>query len=362
MTTRTEKPKYVQLADLLRERIRNGELQVGDRLPSYAEMYRQFGATTATAQRVCDLLSREQLIERRSGSGVYVADPQRALTANIGLIFSRAYKALHNPFYAHVMQGVYEAADLHRQRLLLLGTDRDWQPDSFGNVDGLLLSGHQRATNEAILHRKPAQMPCVSMFIAAKGMTSIVADDYGAARLATRYFHQHGHRRIACLMQTSQKDQIIYNRLSGYRDGLSELGVDRDLRWERLRTVKVKQHKKQSFLDWGREQMKEWIQQDWQQLECTAILVQNDEAAVGAMQALHEAGIDVPDEVSLIGFDGTQLCDHLTPRLTSVQLPLEKIGTKAVELLLEQVRKGQCEEQVLVLPAKLRDGASVRTL
>ena len=104
--------------------------------------------------------------------------------------------------------------------------------------------------------------------------------------------------------------------------------------------------------------MQVWLQEDWRALGCTAILAQNDHMAIGVMQVLQEANLDVPGEVSVMGVDGTELCDHTTPRLSSVQLPLEQIGARAVDLLVEQIESGQPEEQIIVLPAKLRAAAS----
>jgi len=119
---------------------------------------------------------------------------------------------------------------------------------------------------------------------------------------------------------------------------------------------------RQSHLEWGREQMQIWLKEGFRRMRCTAILAQNDHVAIGVMQILHEADIKVPGEISVLGFDGTELCDHATPRLTSMQMPLEQMGFKAVETLVDQIQKGHGEEQIVVLPARLREGDSVRTL
>jgi LacI family repressor for deo operon, udp, cdd, tsx, nupC, and nupG len=362
MTTTVSKPKYVQLADHLRGLIRNGELQVGDRLPSYVEMHRQFGATASTAQRVCDLLEKEQLIERRSGSGVYVAKPQRRLTNSIGIMSKADFRTLPEIFFSHLAHGAQQAAARQEQRLIWL--NKGLENENFHEVDGLLLSGHPTKTNQRIASLKPPYMPCVSMFIMAEGMNSVVVDDYGAAKIATRHLLELGHERIACFMlDTAHTPQIPRNRVAGYQDALQEAGIIADPRWTRRAHYpevalpeSVTRH--QSFLQWSREQMQLWLDDDWRQLGCTAILAQNDHIAIGMMQILQEANIDVPKQVSVMGFDGTELCDHTTPRLTSIQLPLEQIGAKAVDLLVEQIEKGEPEETIVVLPAKLREGTS----
>lgn len=362
MSSATSKPRYIQLADQLREKIRSGELRVGDRLPSYNEMYRQFGAAPATMQRVCDVLEKEELIERCSGSGIYVAEQKRNLTGNIGLIFSRGYSKMRGHYPSQIMRGLYGTTDSHQWDFLLIGTDRNWNPKSFKNVDGLLLSGHRQHVNDAILAQKPTNMPCISLFNVAPKMTSIVVDDYGAAQLAMEYFYQKGHRRIACLIQGKSGGQVVKKRLAGYHDFLHGVGISVNPHWQRLQPANKNTSGSPEFLEWGRQQMNQWLQEDWHELGCTAILAQNDAVAVGAMQALSEAGIRVPEDVSIIGFDGTELCDYVTPQLTSIQLPLEEIGIKAMQLISHQIEMDICEEQIVMIPARIREGGSVRTL
>lgn len=358
----TPSTKHARLTRLIRNRIIRGELLPGDRLPSFAELRAQHGIALSTIEKVLGTLEKEGLVERQQGRGTFVAQPKSNLTGNLGLIVSRGYESLRVPFYTLNASGLQSAALKHDKRLLLLATDRDWDALSFELVDGLILSGHNHATNSAILKAKPPFMPCVSMFVLAEGMSSVIVDDYRAAKTAVRYLYEKGHRRIACLMQTGQEEQIVLQRLAGYRDVLREAGIDRDPRWERLCAILMKQNEKQSFLDWGREQMKEWLEQSWKEMGCTAILAQNDEVAIGIMQVLQESGISVPADVSVMGFDGTELCDHVMPRLTSMQLPLQNIGAKAIDLLVEQIEKGCVEEQTIMLSAVVRDGDSVASI
>lgn len=359
--TSTEKPlaKHARLTRDLREKIVRGKLRPGDRLPSFAELRAQHGIALSTIEKVLSALEKEELVERRPGSGTYVKQPRHHLTGNIGLIGSAAFQTQRSPYFTYIKAGVQEAALRHHQDVLLLATDRDWNASLFEAVDGVLLSGHKSTTNQEIARAKPPHMPCVSMLVAAEGMTSVVMDDYGGSKLAVRHLHQLGHRRIACLMQAKTRhEQILRDRYAGYCDALKETDIAFDARRVRL-DEKDRKDRRQSFLEWGREQMRDWLQSDWRELGCTAILVQNDEAAIGVMQVLRGEKIDVPGEVSVIGFDGTEICDHATPRLASVQLPLEQMGAKAVELLAEQIKKGRAEEQLIVLPAKLREGDSI---
>jgi len=356
-------PKYLQLYEQLHEQIRHGELKPGDRLPSFSELRSLYGAMPATVERTYARLEKENLIERQPRRGIFVAQPESMLTATLGIAGSPAFREQREFSFIHLNQGIQKAVAEYGQRLITLDTINGWDKDSFRGVDGILLSGHPPKTNRLIVQLKPPHMPCVTMFNVAEGMTSVLADDYGAAKMAMRYFLEHGHRRIACLIEdTGDSTQIMRDRFAGYQDALQEAEIDAPSKWGRMVDGSMVLRGKLSHLEWGREQMRIWLKEDFRKLRCTAILAQNDHVAIGIMQVLHEANIDVPGQVSVMGFDGTELCDHATPRLSSMQMPLEQMGLKAVESLVNQIEKGSAEEQILVLPAKLREGDSVASL
>jgi DNA-binding LacI/PurR family transcriptional regulator len=356
-TARDEQPKYRSLADQLRAQIASRALQPGDRLPSFSEMRTHFGVTSTTVERVYGLLEQEGLIERQPRRGLFVAERKNALTGNIGISSGADLRSFSELFYAHLTRGLQGAAEREERRLLWLNTSRDWSQDSFKDIDGLLLSGHSPEMNRKILLHKPPHLPAVSLFVMAEGIGSVVADDYRGARLAVEHLVALGHRRIACLME--EQPLVARRRLAGYRDALLDAGLATDARRERLAPSRTRTPDAPRYLDWGRDQMRAWLQDDWKRLKCTALLVQNDTAAIGVMQELQRAGIKVPGAVSVMGFDGTELCDYVMPHLCSVRLPLEEMGSKAMELLIGHISGSRIEEQTIVLPVSLRDGDSV---
>lgn len=355
LTATDEQPKYRLLADQLRARIESNELHPGDRLPSFAEMRAHFGVTSTTVERVYGLLEQEGLIERQPRRGLFVAQPKRMLTGNIGISSGTDFRMFPELFYTHLSQGVQE--NITHQRLIWLSTAGQWNRESFRDIDGLLLSGHSPEMNKKILRLKPPQLPAVSLFVAAQGISSVVADDYRGAMLAIEHLVSLGHRRIACLME--EPPEVARRRFAGYHDALLQAGIEPQANWARLTPQILRNAKPQRYLDWGRSQMKAWLEEDWKKIQCTALLVQNDTAAIGALQALQQAGVQVPGEVSIMGFDGTDLCEHVLPHLCSVRLPLEQMGMKAMQLLTGQIDSGDIEEQSIVLPVSLREGGSV---
>lgn len=355
MTLVTEKRKYLELADHLRASIRSGELKVGERLPSYVELYQKHGASTATVQRACDVLDQEQLIERRHGRGIYVAAPQRTLSGTIGIIGSEGFQAGEGPFYHSFMSAVHQALDSQQQHLLYLGSQTSWDASAAAKVDGVLICAVDE--NDPIFQKLPAHLPRISVFTQIDNVTSVGIDDYRGAQMAVRYLMEFGHRRIACLMEKQAWE--AGRRIAGYSYAMQSADIEPDPSWKRLVSAMKWKPTGQPYLEWGLEHMQAWLQDGWDATGCTAILVQNDAAGVGVMQVLQKAGILVPEQVSVMSFDGTEICDFVSPRLSAVALPLTQMGTKAVEALNRQIAGEPSSAESILLPLSLRPGESV---
>jgi len=355
-------PKYRQLAEELRQRIVTGDLMPGDRLPSFADMYREQGVTATTMTRVYQELENQLLIERRGGSGVYVTQPRRPLTGMIGLAGMGLRRQEYNAFYPHILHGVLQVLDAHSQHWMYTGPEYALIENIAEKVDGVLICKIENA--QQIVDQLPPHFPCVSLFNKAEGQTSVVADDFGGAMMAIDYLWQLGHRRIACLMEDSSS--IVRQRINGYRQGLLEKAVVPEPEWQRLTPVVTNfdkggapNHMKQPYLNWAKKEMSEWLAKGWSDTGCTAILVQNDIAAIGVVQTLQKAGISVPEQVSVMSFDGTEMCDMIVPSLCAIELPLVQIGNTGMEILEEEIGGKKSREQVIVLPTKIRPGDSV---
>jgi DNA-binding LacI/PurR family transcriptional regulator len=355
MGVTTQKPKYRELAEYLRERIRTGDLKVGERLPSYTELYDERGASTATVQRACDLLDQEHLIERRHGSGIFVAAPPRSvLRGTIGIIGSKGFKVEDSAFNVALMRAVHQAAESEGRQLLYLGqeTSRYLRPET--QVDGVLICGVEETAT--VIEQLPPDLPRVSVLTSMEGVTSVGVDEYRGAQMAVRHLIGMGHRRIACLMEKQAWE--ARRRVAGYRDALLESGIDPDPSWERL-VISVDRHETQPYRDWAHAQMQAWLSDGWYETGCTAILAQNDMTALAVVQVLQKEGIKVPEKISVMGFDGTELCNLITPHLSAVAFPLTQIGARAMDMLNRQIAGEPCTAETILLPLSLQHGDSV---
>lgn len=347
--------KYRTLAEQLRQQIERGKLQPGDRLPSFVELRARYGATPTTANQVYGLLEQEGLIERRQGSGTFVIDRKRTLTGNIGFAGSAFSNSQRSPFYTRLMSGVQQVVEAAQQHLLYLGTEYSLNVDVFCKVDGVLICNIENP--RPVLQSLPDGLPRVALLNINEGVTSVVADDHGGSKMAVKHLASLGHQRIACLMEKTPS--LSRRRFAGYSDGLLEAGIEANPAWARLTQKVAMGEDREPYLEWARREMRLWLDEDFGKLNCTAIFVQNEMAAIGVMQILQQDGWKVPGDISVMGFDGTELCDYAMPCLTAMELPLVQIGAKAVEILNRQIAGVAPEIQTITLPVNLREGDSI---
>lgn len=329
----------------------------GDKLPTILELNQSLGMSVQTLHRAVQQLESHGVLQCLNGIGIFVASPQaRALTGTIGLI--GVYPEVK--YFGYLLRGVERYTQGNKLRLMILGGCADLDARLCEQVDGVLMCDID--DHEERLKDLPPSLPRVSMFVREDNVSNVIADDYGGARQAVQHLVALGHKRIACLMEKDIHEPRL--RYSGYHDALRACGIEVQPAWARL-TKQVFSLKatgtdnSTTYLDWGRAQMQQWLLEGWLELGCTAIVVQNDTAAIGVMQVLQEAGLQVPQQISVQGFDGTELCDHVTPQLTSMKIPLAEIGYTAAELLYEQIRSGTREIRNIMLPLTLREGKSV---
>jgi DNA-binding LacI/PurR family transcriptional regulator len=345
-------PKYYKLANLLRQQIQSGALPPGSRLPSVAQMQAQHGVSLSTVNQAHALLEKDGLIVREQGRGTFVAQQSLPrITRTLGFVLHT--HSLANFYMMDLLAGIHNEVTRQGLQLLWLGDEEVSGGKAFDNksVDAILMLCDP---NEALALNLPAHVPHVLLLRHSPDLTCVTADDFGGTKSATQHLLELGHCRIACLFH-SDYDSISRQRLAGYRAALQEAGVPVD---EKLLKV-LMDPTREGYRQSGERTMAAWLKEDWAELGCTAILAHNDQAAIGVMRVLSEQGIAVPEDVSVLGFDGTELSELSSPALTTVKVPLQEIGATAVKALVAQMEKGAWPEvQKVVLPVQFKAGQS----
>ena len=359
--------KYLQLSEHFASRIHAGQLRSGERFPTFVQLQQQFGVTANTVNRALIDLEQKGLIVRERRRGVFVADAIPAVAkassaakgstpfamrgALIGLAGFGFRFSGRSSYWAALLEGVQEAATQRGSQLLLLDFE---STTGWEKADGLLICDW---AHQLTVPHVSSQIPCVSVLVPVPDMASVYVDDYAAARGATEHLLELGHRRIAYLHERPYT--ITARRLAGYKDALKAAGIAPQQQWRR-RLPGIREFGN-DFVKAGYEGMKRWLHGDWRETGCTALLCQNDETAVGAMTAIREAGLSTPSDVSVVGFDGMQIGTHISPRLTTIEMPLREIGARAIEMLSRQIEADEVMAEHQILNTRLRARESTAT-
>ena len=344
-------PKYWTLAEQFRDEMKTGVLRPGDRLPSLAEMKEQQGISRPTMEKVHQILEQEGLIQRLPGSGTFVLEPKKRVTNGIIGVTGFGFQfGACSSYWSNLLGGIRDAATQAEMQLLLLDhrSTRGWE-----KADGVLVSDW---SSEQTLQHVPSELPCVSLLVPVPGMASAATDDRAAMNLATQYLIGLGHKRIAYL---HGNDYILApQRIAGYHEAMKAAGLKPSPKF--LRTFVGDNDFGDQFVVAGKTAVENWIKDGWNALGCTALMCHNDETAVGAMEAFREAGISVPNDVSVMGFDGLEIGTYVLPRLTTIELPLRQVGAQAVEMLMQQINADyvSVEHQVFSTHLQVRESTA----
>lgn len=325
---------------------------------SMAEIARQCGVSKATVSRALADDPRvkpetKQYIKEVARRFNYEPHPiasnlARRRTGTIGVVFPGAPRTIADPFFLEYLNGVSSVLFEHGYSMLLPQVSRENAASTItqllapGRVDGVVLT-EPRVEDERIEILQKNGMPFV--FLGQTNVPDVAwvdGDNEGGAYLAVAELYEWGHRRIA-VITGEQRLVAAQNRLQGYVRALKDFGLplDQDLIWQ---------------ADFTREGAYRAVRARLQNggLKATAAFASNDLMAIGAIQALQEAGIRVPEDFSVIGFDGVEVGRYLTPPLTTVQQPISELGQQVAYALLDQLEKGKKRAaRQITLPVRL---------
>lgn len=326
-----------ELVTTLRAAVKQGVYVAGQLIPSERELCSREGLSRTTVRRAIQLLVDEGVLYRVPGSGTYVGraapltveSPQEHAT--IGLILP----TLTNPYFGELVAAI-ERESTHAGYQLLLGQSN--------------LTGHSVAPYLARYAENPAvkgviavstgeEIPVPSyeqlvqsgkpFLFVVRGAETVVADSVstdhvGGARELVRYLVSLGHRQIAFIGNAHTHAARHYQ---GYLAGLREAGLPED---PELIVQVDGEHLEQL----GGEGVRILLER---KVPFTAIFAQIDLIAIDVLRTLHTAGIRVPEDVSVVGFDNIPSAEHCQPPLTTVDHTVSEIGRLAVLLLQDRM-------------------------
>ena len=239
---------------------------------------------------------------------------------------------IQNPFYAEIARGVEDAAYAAEYALLLCNSDENPEKERFylevmrsESVDGIVLPPFDD-TDSAVIDIVATGMPvvCVDRSMVKLKTDLVEVDNHRGAFEAVAHLLDKGHRHIG-LIEGRTHVSTSRERRRGYLDALAERGVT--VRKDLMRSGDFKQES-------GRVLANELLAL---RKPPTALFVCNNLMTVGALAAIHQRGLRVPQDVAIVGFDDLPWAEALDPPLTVVRQPAYDVGRQAMELLLKRI-------------------------
>lgn len=266
-------------------------------------------------------------------------------TKTIGMLIPNC----SNPYFAEIVRSVEDHCFGAGYALILCNTDDDphrqaayLQVISEKRIDGTIIisTGEDK---DLLRLLKGLTIPTVLLDREIREVNCDLVETahLQGALMATEHLIALGHRRIACLAGPANLNSSV-QRIEGWRTALAQSGLAAgasDLLWQ------------SDFSSQGGFTTMQSILRSPQ--APTAVFVCNDLMCIGALSAAHEAGVRVPQDMSLIGFDDIELARFASPALSTIAQPKHLIGVTAVDMVLERIQGGRLQARQVILQPEL---------
>ena len=260
-------------------------------------------------------------------------------TKSLGLIMPD----ITNPFFPAIARGVEDAAAALGYTVVLCNTDDDLaREEAYVKtlrekfIDGIIFVTVTPG-NQEIKDLLDNGMPVVALDRSQEVLTApaVLVDNVEGGYMATRYLIERGHRLIAHISGPEYMSTSV-DRRTGYQKALKEAGLE---------VLPALLRRGDFRLEGGYREMKAILESG---VRPTALFAANDLMAIGAMRALEESGLRVPDDVSVIGYDDISLASLVKPTLTTIRQPAYQMGQEAVRLLVRRILRDEPPTEIIL--------------
>lgn len=268
-----------------------------------------------------------------------------------GVGFERQPLSEGSRYFACLVDGIIDRAFHHGYSVTfcpaLMGDDPG-QALSDGRFDGLIWYSTD-LTKQNVDLIENCRSPLVVLHASESDfdgkVASVICDNYDGISQAVDHLVSLGHERLGFVLEK--------------KDSFSEAKVRANV-FQKVVTERGLSYNEDSLI---------YAEEDWSGLhaslhttECTALVCSSETVASHVLRVAKETGISIPNELSVIGFDSTEFCDGLSPKLSAIRQPLRRMGSAAVDLLIGEISQFSSEKKHLVIPCGFDVRESTTTL
>ncbi len=354
--SRQQTPKYIEIANELRQKIRNG-VSAGEKLPTETMLMQQYRVSRHTVRQALEQLVHERMLVRIPGRGTFVADGSVLEHAHSNNLIAVIMTYISDYIFPSIIRGIEQSLREHSYNLLLLSTQNQFELERRAletaiaqDCCGIILEPVKSTIPNPNLHLfqqiYQRRLPLILLHAEPPGFPpfhKILFDDLRGAEMLTTHLLDQGHRNIGGIFKVDDKQGL--QRFKGYVRALAEYHVDFN----------------SDALFLYHTESKDIVTDDYvrsvfekQSNRPTAVVCYNDEIAVRLIKDLNAAGLSVPADVSVVGFDDSHLALVSHPELTTIRHPKEKMGRLAADQLLSIIQEpDSIVPGKVVLPAEI---------
>ncbi len=298
-----------------------------------------------TKKRIIELAKQHDFIPNAFGKGL-----KSQTSENIGVIFCREMQPLSgNPFFSRILEGIEAELAINNYNLVLQlipESRQDILPKMVRQrqVDGLILVGIFQDYFVQNILSKNIHVVLVDPKMTINNCSQVLIDNEHGAFVATQYLIQNGHRWIGFISDDVERLSFKL-RFDGYKKALKYNDIPFD---------------KNIIMTGGKEKGYEHVKKLLQlENRPTAIFTTNDINAIHGYRAIQEQHLKIPNDISIIGFDDIDLDKYSTPKLTTIRVYKEEMGSIGVRMLLQMINGENQTPLTTIVPTKLIERDSV---
>lgn len=351
-------PKYVQISEYFKAKIKAGEIIAGDKLLSESEIVGKFNVSRHTVRQALMQLEKENFIYKEQGRGAFCNYRNKSDTMkNIAVLTTY----ISNYIFPPIISGIEEVLSSAGYTLTLFNTNNDKQKEAEylkkiidSDTVGLIIEPTMSALENInlALYKELEEKNIPYIMINAKydeiSPAYVVMDDSLGGYNLTKYLIQMGHKNIAGIFKYDDLQGV--KRQEGYLRALTESGIE--FRDEYVGSYATGE---EVFLPY--EFTGNLLRKNKRP---TAIVCYNDQIAFYVLQAIRDAGLKIPEDISIVGYDDSDIAMASEVKLTTIRHPKAEMGKRVARFLINMIEKEEEKPFYIYKPELIvRNSASV---